>query len=114
MTRPELHGVWAARHRLEPLTTSTAPDRADQNRSTTKAASGIVRAHVVDVTEEDGVERLAVAVLGMHGRVGVLVNNVGDFRPWCVFRSRRRSRGWRCARSIFITCSRSRMCSSTR
>ncbi len=57
------------------------PDLADQSRSDIEAAGGTVRAHVVDVTEDFDVERLARAVLDTHGRVDVLVNNVGDFRP---------------------------------
>ncbi len=54
---------------------------AEENRSAIEAAGGTARAHVVDVTELDDVARLADAVLGNHGRVDVLVNNVGDFRP---------------------------------
>ncbi len=42
---------------------------------------GVVRAHSVDVTSADGVDSLAAAVLDAHGRVDVLVNNVGDYRP---------------------------------
>lgn len=42
---------------------------------------GAIRTHVVDVTEERDVGRLADAVLTEHGRVDVLVNNVGDYRP---------------------------------
>jgi NAD(P)-dependent dehydrogenase (short-subunit alcohol dehydrogenase family) len=40
-----------------------------------------IRGHVVDVTQHDEVERFAQAVLSEHGRVDVLVNNVGDYRP---------------------------------
>jgi NAD(P)-dependent dehydrogenase (short-subunit alcohol dehydrogenase family) len=57
------------------------PDLAEQSRSAIEAAGGTVRAHVVDVTEDSDVERLARGVLDTHGRVDVLVNNVGDFRP---------------------------------
>jgi NAD(P)-dependent dehydrogenase (short-subunit alcohol dehydrogenase family) len=57
------------------------PDRAESTRSAIDASGGTVRAHVVDVTKEPGVAQLADAVLGTHGRVDVLVNNVGDFRP---------------------------------
>ena len=57
------------------------PDLAEENRSAIEAAGGTVRAHVVDVTELDDVARLATSVLGEHGRVDVLVNNVGDYRP---------------------------------
>jgi len=44
-------------------------------------SGGVVRAHPVDVTTPDGVDSLATAVLDAHGRVDVLVNNVGDHRP---------------------------------
>ena len=44
-------------------------------------SGGTARAHVVDVTTAAGVEALAAAVLETHGRVDVLVNNVGDYRP---------------------------------
>ena len=37
--------------------------------------------HVVDVTTEEGVDQLAADVLARHGRIDVLVNNVGDHRP---------------------------------
>jgi NAD(P)-dependent dehydrogenase (short-subunit alcohol dehydrogenase family) len=57
------------------------PARAEENRAAIEAAGGTVRAHVVDVTEQADVQRLADAVLGTHGRVDVLVNNVGDYRP---------------------------------
>lgn len=55
------------------------PDRAAQ------IASGQIRSHVVDVTDDDAVTRLADAVLAEHGRVDVLVNNVGDYRPLVAF-----------------------------
>jgi len=51
-----------------------------------EAAGGSARAHVVDVTREEDVTRLAGAVLGDHPAVHVLVNNVGDFRPLVRFR----------------------------
>lgn len=47
---------------------------------------GAARAHVVDVTREDDVARLAGAVLSAHPRAHVLVNNVGDYRPMVRFR----------------------------
>ena len=55
--------------------------RAERNRAAIAGAGGAVRAHVVDVVKQDDVERLADAVLTEHGRVDVLVNNVGDYRP---------------------------------
>jgi NAD(P)-dependent dehydrogenase (short-subunit alcohol dehydrogenase family) len=42
---------------------------------------GRIRSHIVDVTDDGDVARLAEAVLTEHGRVDVLVNNVGDYRP---------------------------------
>jgi NAD(P)-dependent dehydrogenase (short-subunit alcohol dehydrogenase family) len=57
------------------------PERAERNRAAIEAAGGTARAHVVDVTDPAGVATLAAAVLGEHGRVDVLVNNVGDYRP---------------------------------
>jgi NAD(P)-dependent dehydrogenase (short-subunit alcohol dehydrogenase family) len=57
------------------------PERAERNRAAIEAAGGTARAHVVDVTDTAGVGTLAEAVLGHHGRVDVLVNNVGDYRP---------------------------------
>lgn len=46
-----------------------------------EAAGGTVRTHLVDVTKQADVDRLAEAVLSHHGRVDVLINNVGDYRP---------------------------------
>lgn len=57
------------------------PDRAEEACSEIAAAGGAVGAHVVDVRTEDGVAKLADAVLEKHGRVDILINNVGDFRP---------------------------------
>jgi NAD(P)-dependent dehydrogenase (short-subunit alcohol dehydrogenase family) len=57
------------------------PARAERAVADIEAAGGTARAHVVDVREEADVARLASAVLDHHGRVDVLVNNVGDFRP---------------------------------
>ncbi len=57
------------------------PERAERNVAAIKAAGGTARAHVVDVREDADVARLADGVLGTHGRVDVLVNNVGDYRP---------------------------------
>ena len=50
-------------------------------RRAVEIAGGVARAHVVDVTSDGDVERLAADVLAEHGRVDVLVNNVGDYRP---------------------------------
>ena len=56
-------------------------DRAERAVADIEAAGGTARAHVVDVTTEDGVARLTDAVVGAHDQVSVLVNNVGDYRP---------------------------------
>jgi NAD(P)-dependent dehydrogenase (short-subunit alcohol dehydrogenase family) len=57
------------------------PVRAEQSRRTVEEAGGRVWAHVVDVTVESDVMRLSREVIDRHGRVDVLVNNVGDYRP---------------------------------
>lgn len=59
--------------------------RAARTVAEIEAAGGRARAHVVDVTTQGGVDRLAHEVLGAHGRVDVLVNNVGDYRPLVPF-----------------------------
>lgn len=56
-------------------------DRANAVVDAVTAAGGKARAHVVDVSTEDGVAELASAVLDTHGGIDVLVNNVGDYRP---------------------------------
>lgn len=48
---------------------------------------GSARAHAVDVTCADDVARLAADVLEEHDTVDVLVNNVGDYRPFVPFRT---------------------------
>ena len=55
------------------------PRRGEQTRADR------IRCHVVDVTVDDDVARLAEDVLAEHGRVDVLVNNVGDYRPLVPF-----------------------------
>jgi NAD(P)-dependent dehydrogenase (short-subunit alcohol dehydrogenase family) len=57
------------------------PASAERVTAEVTAAGGAIRAHVVDVTREADVARLAAEVLGHHGRVDVVVNNVGDYRP---------------------------------
>ncbi len=56
-------------------------ERADRVCGEITADGGTARAHRVDVTEGAQIERLAADVLDRHGRVDVLVNNVGDYRP---------------------------------
>ena len=57
------------------------PDQAALTVEDIEAAGGRARAHVVDVRSDAEVEDLRGEVLGEHGRVDVLVNNVGDHRP---------------------------------
>jgi NAD(P)-dependent dehydrogenase (short-subunit alcohol dehydrogenase family) len=57
------------------------PVRAAGTVEVIEAAGGSARATIVDVTDASDVERLASDVLGRHGRIDVLVNNVGDYRP---------------------------------
>ena len=45
------------------------------------AAGGVARLHLADVRDAADVERLRAAVIDKRGRVDVLVNNVGDYRP---------------------------------
>jgi NAD(P)-dependent dehydrogenase (short-subunit alcohol dehydrogenase family) len=54
---------------------------ADRTVEEIAGRGGQARAHVVDVTRQADVDALAAAVLDHHGRVDVLVNNVGDYRP---------------------------------
>ncbi len=61
------------------------PDRAARIRREVTDAGGAIRSHVVDVTVDDDVAGLADAVLTEHGRIDVLVNNVGDYRPLVAF-----------------------------
>jgi NAD(P)-dependent dehydrogenase (short-subunit alcohol dehydrogenase family) len=56
-------------------------ERADRTRRSIEEAGGRVHTQVVDVTDPAAVERMAADVLGRHGRVDVLINNVGDYRP---------------------------------
>jgi len=60
--------------------------RAEVARKEIETSGGVARTHVVDVRLPDDVARLRSAVLGEHGRVDVLVNNVGDYRPLVRFR----------------------------
>ncbi|MCH2173045.1 SDR family oxidoreductase [Myxococcota bacterium] len=62
------------------------PERAEAARSDIEQAGGHARSHEVDVRKAPDVARLREAVLGEHGRIDVLVNNVGDYRPLVPFR----------------------------
>jgi NAD(P)-dependent dehydrogenase (short-subunit alcohol dehydrogenase family) len=57
------------------------PERAARTCGAIEEAGGRAHAHIVDVTDPSAVDRLATDVLAEHGRVDVLVNNVGDYRP---------------------------------
>lgn len=58
---------------------------AESVRADIADTGGTVRSHVADVTSDADVGRLRDAVLSEHGRVDVLVNNVGDYRPLVPF-----------------------------
>ncbi|WP_235678138.1 hypothetical protein [Mycolicibacterium sarraceniae] len=53
------------------------------------------------------VARRSDVVMGHYGRVDVVVNNIGDYRPMVALRNRRRRVGSGYATSIFATSSRS-------
>jgi NAD(P)-dependent dehydrogenase (short-subunit alcohol dehydrogenase family) len=57
------------------------PERAARTCRAIEEAGGRAHAHIVDVTDPTAVGRLATDVLAEHGRVDVVVNNVGDYRP---------------------------------
>ena len=62
-------------------------ERATRKVAEIEAQGGRARAQVVDVREADQVTRFREAVLAEHdGRVDVVVNNVGDYRPLAPFR----------------------------
>lgn len=56
-------------------------ERGERAAQTIADAGGVVRWHQVDVTSEEGVSSLHQSVQQHHGRIDVLVNNVGDYRP---------------------------------
>jgi NAD(P)-dependent dehydrogenase (short-subunit alcohol dehydrogenase family) len=60
-------------------------ERAEDTCREITENGGVARSHHVDVTVAGDVDRLATAVLDHHGRVDVLVNNVGDYRPHVPF-----------------------------
>jgi NAD(P)-dependent dehydrogenase (short-subunit alcohol dehydrogenase family) len=60
-------------------------ERAERCVAGIEAAGGCARAHLVDVREAADVARLAEAVIEKHGGIDVLVNNVGDYRPFVPF-----------------------------
>jgi NAD(P)-dependent dehydrogenase (short-subunit alcohol dehydrogenase family) len=74
-----------ARHGAAVEVAEKDPERAERILDEVTGAGGRIRSHVVDVTDDNGVGRLAHTVLAEHGRVDVLVNNVGDYRPLVPF-----------------------------
>jgi NAD(P)-dependent dehydrogenase (short-subunit alcohol dehydrogenase family) len=62
------------------------PERASAIGNAIVTSGGTARAHVVDVTTDAGVADLSERVLAEYGHVDVLVNNVGDYRPFVPFR----------------------------
>jgi NAD(P)-dependent dehydrogenase (short-subunit alcohol dehydrogenase family) len=63
------------------------PERAERTKADIESAGGTAHTHIVDVRKFDDVDRLASAVLDQHGRVDVLINNVGDYRPLVRFQA---------------------------
>jgi len=61
------------------------PARADATVEAIRAEGGAASPTVVDVRQPGDVDRLAADVLDRHGRIDVLVNNVGDYRPLARF-----------------------------
>ncbi len=61
------------------------PERGARAVADIEAQGGSARTHDVDVRVPGDVDRLRDAVLGEHGQVDVLVNNVGDYRPLVPF-----------------------------
>lgn len=70
-----------ARHGAHVELAEIDPDLAASSAAAITDAGGSVRAHVLDVRDEAQVATWRDDVLATHGRVDVLVNNVGDFRP---------------------------------
>lgn len=57
------------------------PELAERSRRHVADRDGTATAHVADVRDHEQGTAVVEAVLGRHGRVDVLVNNVGDYRP---------------------------------
>jgi NAD(P)-dependent dehydrogenase (short-subunit alcohol dehydrogenase family) len=83
-----------ARHGATVEIAEIDPARAAETVAAIESSGGVARGHVVDVTKEQGVSSLAEAVMDAHRRVDVLVNNVGDHRPFVPF-SRSSPETWR-------------------
>ncbi|WP_166389405.1 SDR family NAD(P)-dependent oxidoreductase [Nocardioides ochotonae] len=69
-------------------------DGAEATRAEIEAAGGRCVTVVGDITEAPVVERVVAAALEAGGRIDVLVNNVGDFRPASKDFARSRPEQW--------------------
>jgi NAD(P)-dependent dehydrogenase (short-subunit alcohol dehydrogenase family) len=56
-------------------------DALAETASVIAAESGSFESHIADVTDRAGLDRLVLACLDRHGRIDVLVNNVGGSAP---------------------------------
>jgi len=56
-------------------------DALAETASVIAAESGSFESHIANVTERAGLDRLVLACLDRHGRIDVLVNNVGGSAP---------------------------------
>ena len=70
------------------------PARAERVVNEIQGAGGRAHATTIDVTDEEAVRRWSPDLIEAHGRIDVLVNNVGDFRPLVPFR-KSSSDSWR-------------------
>ncbi len=57
------------------------PAHAERKQAAIRDEGGSVHTHVVDITATGAAAGVAEAVMARHGRIDVLINNVGDYRP---------------------------------
>src|SRR6478609_8807449 len=57
------------------------PERAERTQAEIRDSGGTAHTHVVDITAPGAATNVAEAVLARHGRIDVLINNVGDYHP---------------------------------
>jgi NAD(P)-dependent dehydrogenase (short-subunit alcohol dehydrogenase family) len=74
-----------ARHGAIVEVAEVEPDRARSVVGDIESAGGTAHASVVDVRDPGAVDAFAADVLDRRERIDVLVNNVGDFRPFVLF-----------------------------